>query len=110
MQHAQGCWYVPGGMHKLAEGLTKLAKEEGVRIHTGMGVVRARTNKDGKIAGVELEDGSFKTADYYVSNMEVIPSYRKMVDADEKFVTKLEKKYEPASSGLVLHLGVKKTY
>lgn len=110
MQHAQGCWYVPGGMHKLAEGLTKLAEEEGVKIRTGMGVVRARTDHNKKIAGVELEDGSFKTADYYVSNMEVIPFYRKMVDADDKFVEKLEKKYEPASSGLVLHLGVKKTY
>ncbi|HSI65805.1 MAG TPA: phytoene desaturase family protein [Planococcus sp. (in: firmicutes)] len=110
MQHAQGCWYVPGGMHKLAEGLTRLAREEGVEIHTGMGVVRAQTDKDKKISGVVLENGSLKTADYYVSNMEVIPFYKKLVDADETFVEKLEKKYEPSSSGLVLHLGVKKTY
>ena len=110
MQHAQGCWYVVGGTHKLAEGLTKLAQEEGVQIHTGMGVVRAHTNKEKKIAAIELEDGTLRTADYFVSNMEVIPFYKKMVDADEKFVTKLVNKYEPSSSGLVLHLGVKKTY
>lgn len=110
MQHAQGCWYVKGGTHKLAEGLERLAREEGVQIHTGMGVVRAHTNENEKIEGIRLEDGSFKTADYYVSNMEVIPFYKKMVDADEKFVTKLVNKYEPSSSGLVLHLGVKKTY
>lgn len=110
MQHAQGCWYVPGGMHKLAEGLTRLAREEGVQIHTGMSVVRAHTEKDKGISGVELEDGSVKTADYYVSNMEVIPFYKKLVDVDGAFVEKLEKKYEPSSSGLVLHLGVKKTY
>lgn len=110
MQHAQGCWYVKGGTHKLAEGLTKLAQEAGVKIHTGLGVIRALTSEDQQIVGVELEDGSFRTADYYVSNMEVIPFYKKMVAADENFVADLKRKYEPASSGLVLHLGVKKTY
>lgn len=110
MQHAQGCWYVQGGTHKLAEGLTRLAKEVGVGIHTGMGVVRAHTNDNKEISAIELEDGTQRTADYFVSNMEVIPFYKKMVDADEKFVTKLVNKYEPSSSGLVLHLGVKKTY
>lgn len=109
MQHAQGCWYVEGGTHKLAEGLTKLAREAGVEIHTGMGVVKAHTN-EGKITAIELEDGTLRTADYFVSNMEVIPFYKKMVDTDEKFVAKLVDKYEPSSSGLVLHLGVKKTY
>ncbi|REB07814.1 phytoene desaturase [Sporosarcina sp. BI001-red] len=110
MQHVQGCWYVPGGMHKLAEGLTKLAVEAGVQLHTGMGVIRAHTSKDKQITGVELEDGSLKSADYYVSNMEVIPFYKNMVDVDKKFVRKLEKKFEPSSSGLVVHLGVSKTY
>ncbi|PSL41538.1 diapolycopene oxygenase [Planomicrobium soli] len=110
MQHVQGCWYVPGGMHKLAEGLTRLAKEAGVQIHTSLGVMQVHTSKDRHIMGIELEDGSVKTADYYVSNMEVIPFYKKMVAADPKFVQKLEKKFEPSSSGLVLHLGVKKEY
>ncbi|KOF09193.1 diapolycopene oxygenase [Planococcus glaciei] len=110
MQHAQGCWYVPGGMHKLGEGLTRLAKEEGVRIHTGQAVVRAHTDNKRQITAIELEDGSIKKADYFVSNMEVIPFYKKMVDAKPKYVENLEKKFEPASSGLVLHLGVNKTY
>lgn len=110
MQHAQGCWYVPGGMHKLAEGLVRLAQEAGVDLHTGMGVRCVQTDRKRGITGVELDDGSVKKADYYVSNMEVIPFYKKMVDAKPKYVEKLEKKFEPASSGLVLHLGVKKTY
>ncbi|MGI2329098.1 phytoene desaturase family protein [Planococcus sp. YIM B11945] len=110
MQHVQGCWYVPGGMHKLAEGLTKLAVEAGVDIHTGLGIMHVHTDKNRGIEAVELEDGTLKKADYYVSNMEVIPFYKKMVAADKKFVKKLEKKFEPSSSGLVLHLGVKKEY
>ena len=110
MQHVQGCWYVPGGMHKLAEGLTQLASEVGVQLHTSMGVVQAHTNKEKQITSIELADGTLHKADYYVSNMEVIPFYKKMVDVAPNFVRKLEKKFEPSSSGLVLHLGVNKLY
>lgn len=109
MQHAQGCWYVEGGTHKLAEGLTKLAEEIGVQLHTGQGVVRAHT-LNGQLTAIELEDGRLRSADYFVSNMEVIPFYQKMVEADDQFVDKLVEKYEPASSGFVLHLGVNKEY
>ncbi|WP_215112640.1 MULTISPECIES: phytoene desaturase family protein [unclassified Exiguobacterium] len=109
MQYAQGCWYVEGGTHKLAEGLTKLAEEIGVKLHTGEGVVRAHTVNE-KVTAIELEDGRLRSADYFVSNMEVIPFYQKMVDADKQYVDKLVDKYEPASSGFVLHLGVKKAY
>lgn len=109
MQHAQGCWYVEGGTHKLAEGLTTLAEEIGVKLNTGQGVVRAHT-LNGNISAIELEDGRLRSADYYVSNMEVIPFYQKMVDVEEAFVDKLVDKFEPASSGFVLHLGVKKEY
>lgn len=35
MQHAQGIWYVPGGMHNLANALVKLAEEIGVTFHLG---------------------------------------------------------------------------
>ena len=109
MQYAQGCWYVDGGTHKLAEGLTTLAHEIGVKIHTGQGVVRAHT-LNGKITAIELEDGKLRSADYFVSNMEVIPFYQKMVETDAAYVDKLVEKFEPASSGFVLHLGVKKEY
>ncbi|MBD7983983.1 NAD(P)/FAD-dependent oxidoreductase [Sporosarcina sp. Sa2YVA2] len=109
MQHAQGCWYVPGGMHRLADALHTLAKESGVSLHTGVEVTRALSRK-GQLTGVELSDGSVVRADYYISNMEVIPFYDKMVDTDQSEIDKLEKKFEPSSSGLVLHVGVKKLY
>lgn len=109
MQHAQGCWYVEGGTHKLAEGLTQLAEEIGVNIHIGQGVVRAHT-LNGQVTAIELEDGRLRSADYFVSNMEVIPFYQKLVDVDKTFVDNLVQKYEPASSGFVLHLGVSKEY
>ncbi|AXI00620.1 phytoene desaturase [Sporosarcina sp. PTS2304] len=109
MQYEQGCWYVPGGMHRLAEGLVQLAEEVGVELYTGIGVRKMRTTGD-QITGAELADGRVVEADYYISNMEVIPFYQKMVDCKPSFTKALERKFEPSSSGLVLHLGVKKSY
>lgn len=42
--------------------------------------------------------------------MEVIPAYDRLLDESEQFTGRLEKKFEPASSGFVLHLGVKGEY
>lgn len=109
MQHEQGVWYVPGGMHLIAEALWKLAHDAGVSIHTGQRIAYIRKER-GMLKSAVLEDGTELTADYYVSNMEVIPFYEQLVHEDSSFTNKLKKKYEPASSGLVMHLGVKKSY
>ncbi|MCQ4086711.1 NAD(P)/FAD-dependent oxidoreductase [Saccharibacillus sp. JS10] len=109
MQHDQGLWYVPGGLNKLADGLVKLAEEIGVQFHFGTAVTKLEKKNDVITSGW-LDDGTRLTADYYVSNMEVIPVYERLLEEDSRFVDKLKKKFEPASSGLVLHLGVKKTY
>lgn len=110
MQHAQGVWYVPGGMHKIAEGLVKLATEIGVELHTGLGVTSFIKDGQNQISAVELADGSLRKADYYISNMEVIPAYQKLLHEEPAFIEKLEKRFEPSSSGLVIHLGVDREY
>lgn len=110
MQHAQGVWYVPGGMHKIADGLVQLATELGVVLHQGAEVTQLLKSADGQISGVQFADGTVQKADYYVSNMEVIPAYEKLLAEDDAYIKKLEKKFEPSSSGLVLHLGVDKEY
>ncbi|MCA1054166.1 phytoene desaturase [Rossellomorea aquimaris] len=109
MQHDQGVWYVPGGMHHLARGLVKLAEEVGVSIHTGQPIVKLEKSQ-GEITGAVLEDGTQLTADYYIANMEVIPVYERLLKDQSRYVKKIKKKFEPASSGLVMHLGVKKSY
>lgn len=109
MQHDQGVWYVPGGLNKLADGLVKLADEVGVHFHLGKKIAKLE-KKNGEITGAVMEDGTKRTADYYVSNMEVIPVYERLLEEDSHFVNNLKKKFEPASSGLVMHLGVKKSY
>ena len=109
MQHEQGVWYVKGGLHRLAEGIIRLSEEIGITLHTNRPVETALT-RNGEIEKVILEDGSEAVADYYVSNMEVLPFYRHVLDTGPSNMEKLSRKFEPASSGLVLHLGVAREY
>lgn len=109
MQHAQGIWYVKGGMHQLGNALTTLAQELGVTLHFGHKVVKLDTDKK-TITAAYLDNGTKLEADYFVSNMEVIPVYEQLTAEKESYTKKLTETFEPASSGLVLHLGVKKQY
>lgn len=105
-----GLWYVEGGMHKLGEGLVKLAEEEGVSIHTGTEVEEILTDSKKKVTGIRLATGEVVLASRVVSNMEVIPAYDRLLNVEKKETEKLEKKFEPAASGIVLHLGVNREY
>lgn len=109
MQYEQGLWYVKGGIHLLAQALERLAREEGVDIHTGVDIKSIDTYFN-HVSGVRLDDGTHVEADYIVANREVIPTYRDLLYFSEEKLAKLEKTYEPASSGYVMHLGVDKQY
>jgi len=45
-----------------------------------------------------------------VSNMEVVPAYRDLLGERGDLFRRYEKRFEPAASGLVLHLGVDRVY
>lgn len=104
-----GLWYVRGGMYKLAHGYERLLGELGVNVHLGAEVVGIDTKGD-QVTGVRLADGTTHEADFVVSNMEVIPAYRELLNAPSKLMKNYEKNFEPAASGLVVHLGVNKVY
>lgn len=59
-----------------------------------------------RVTGVRLDTGEFVKADYIISNMEVIPTYKYLLHLDTQRLNKLEREFEPASSGYVMHLGV----
>lgn len=108
IQFDYGLWYVRGGMYNLAKGLGKLMEEMGVKVHLNADV--AAIEKEGKkVTGIRLADGTVHASDVVVSNMEVIPTYQKLLHEPEKFTKKLEK-FAPACSGIVLHLGTNKTF
>lgn len=108
IQFDYGLWYVKGGMYNLARGLDKLVSDIGIRIRFNSEV--ETINQSGKdVTGVTLKNGETINADYVVCNMEVLPAYRKLLSEPLEFTKKLEK-FEPACSGLVIHLGTDKIY
>ena len=108
IQFDYGLWYVKGGMYQLAVGLNKLAEEMGIKIHLNADV--QEITKEGKtVTGLALADGTHHPADTVVSNMEVIPTYKHLLGESERFVSKLSK-FEPACSGIVVHLGLRKEF
>jgi len=107
IQFGYGLWYVKGGMYGIAEGLQKLAEELGVNIRVNSEVAEIQHNA-GRATAVSLLDGTVIPADIVVSNMEVIPAYKKLLN-NEKEAKRLQR-FEPSCSGLVLHLGVDTIY
>lgn len=108
IQFDYGLWYVKGGMYNLARGLDQLVSDIGIRIRFNSEV--ETINQSGKdVTGVTLKTGETIAADYVVCNMEVLPAYRKLLGEPPEFMKKLEK-FEPACSGLVIHLGTDRIY
>ncbi len=108
IQFDYGLWYVRGGMYNLAKGLGKLMEEMGIPIHLNADV--EAIEKSGKqVTGIRMTDGTVNPSDIIVSNMEVIPAYKKLLNEPISFTRKLEK-FAPACSGIVLHIGTDKIF
>jgi len=108
IQFDYGLWYVRGGMYNLAKGLGRLMEEMGIPIHLNADV--EAIEKAGKqVTGIRMTDGTVHSSDIIVSNMEVIPAYKKLLNEPVSFTRKLEK-FAPACSGIVLHIGTDKPF
>lgn len=104
IQFRHDLWYVDGGLYQIALGLGRLMDELGIKVQLDSAVGAVR--RDGrKVTGIEV-NGTFHAADIVVSNVEVIPAYAQLLGEDKAFMASLERKYEPACSGLVLDLGL----
>jgi len=104
IQFRYDLWYVDGGLYNIALGFGRLMDELGIKLNLNAEVSEVR-RENGRVTGL-VTNGTFHAADIIVSNMEVIPAYEKLLREDKDFVVSLEKKLEPACSGLVLDLGL----
>jgi diapolycopene oxygenase len=109
IQFRHDLWYVDGGMYNIAVGLGRLMGELGITVHCNSEIRRVWKEKD-RVVGITTDDGAFEPADIIVSNMEVIPAYRELLEEDGELLASLEKKFEPSCSGLVLELGLDTQY
>ena len=108
MQTEEGIWYPVGGTRAVPQALVKLGGELGVGYRTGVGVTRI-LREHGRVSGVELDGGERFACDAVVSNSDSVRTHAELLDgpAAERFVVK---GHEPACSGVVLYLGLKKAY
>jgi len=92
----------------MAQGLKKLAEELGVSIRVNCEVAEIQ-HTGNRASAVRLTDNTIIPADIVISNMEAIPTYKKLLRNQDKEIRRLGR-FAPSCSGLVLHLGVDRIY
>ena len=83
--------------------------ELGVALHLNT-EIREIQRSEKRVTGVACSNGEVHPADFIVCNREVIPAYRDLLGASERFLAPYERRYKPSCSGLVIHLGVNRRY
>jgi len=109
MQTSEGVWYPRGGIKAVPEALVRLATELGVEFRTAAQVQRILV-EDGVVRGIELSDGEIVPLAAVVSNSDCVRTHRELLGGEARKRFEGRRKYEPACSGVVLYLGLRKRY
>jgi diapolycopene oxygenase len=109
MQMEEGIWYPMGGTRAVPEGLVKLATELGVIFHTETDVARINTQNN-KVTGLTTTSGEIHRFDAIVSNEDAVRTHRELLGGQTWRHFEHKRSYEPACSGVVLYLGLNKSY
>jgi len=108
LQSHEGVWYPMGGTRAVPLALEKLGRELGVEYRTETEIAKIVLEKGG-VAGVVTSQGERIELDALVSNMDAVRTHTELLGGGHGEA--IEKKcYEPACSGVVLYLGLKKAY
>lgn len=110
MQTSEGIWYPRGGTRAVPEALERLARELGVEIRTETGVRRILTDDANQVIAVETENGERVDVTAVVSNMDAVRTHRELIGGQLGKAFEKRRRYEPACSGVVLFLGLRKRY
>jgi phytoene desaturase len=114
MQTSEGVWYPRGGTRAVPEALVRLGEELGVEYRTETGIRRVLSEANGtRVRGVETDSGEVIEFAAVVSNADSARTHRELLcetapRAAQRFENR--RSYEPACSGVVLYLGLKKAY
>ena len=106
-----GLWYPQGGIHEIASGMARLARETGVDIRLNTAVEEIVVQGD-LVRGVRTADGAIVDAEAVIANVDVATVYQQLLPpqiATAKRVRRLTT-VERSCSGFVLLLGVEGTF
>lgn len=101
-----GTYFPKGGMHEITKALFQLAQDIGVVFHFRQPVKQILV-KGKKAVGITTDGGDF-IGDLVVSNMDVYPTYRKLL-ANHRQPEKTLKQ-ERSSSALIFYWGINKSF
>lgn len=107
LEFHQGAYFPNGGIYSISKSLFNFGKQLGVKYQFDTPVQKIIV-KNKQVKGVELPDGSFDEADVVVSNMDVYGTFKKLLP-NEKHPEKVLNQ-EKSCSGVILYLGIKKTF
>jgi diapolycopene oxygenase len=102
LEHHFGTYLPEGGMHDITTSLFELAKRHNVIFHFGQKVERIVTGK--RVQGVSV-NGQLHDADLVVSNMDVVPTYRKLLPHESAPERALNQ--ERSSSAIIFYWGIR---
>jgi phytoene desaturase len=109
LEQTHGAWYIPGGLHRIAEALRALVEANGGTVHTSARVDHVATSGD-RVTGVTLTDGTRVAADIVVSNTEARTLYGQLLEHPNAARWRQQvERAEPSLSGFVLLLGLEGT-
>lgn len=106
LEHGIGACFPEGGMVAITKSLVQLAEDLGVQFQYGQRVSRIVV-ANGRATGVEI-NGKLFTADLVVSNMDIVPTYRRLLaghPAPEKVL-----RHERSSSALIFYWGIARPF
>ncbi|BAO54130.1 1-hydroxycarotenoid 3,4-desaturase CrtD [Nonlabens marinus] len=101
-----GTYYPEGGMHRISQSLYELAEKVGVKFRFRESVTSINHNQN-QATGVTTAQG-FYAQDLVVSNMDIYPTYHRLITDIEKPEKTLEQ--ERSSSALIFYWGISKKF
>jgi diapolycopene oxygenase len=109
MQTSEGIWYPKGGTYAVPAALARLASELEVEIRSNTSVERI-LHENGQVIGLRTGDGEEIRLDAVISNSDSVRTHRELIGANIASAFEKRRRYEPACSGVVLYLGLRKRY
>ncbi len=110
MQTQEGIWYPRGGTRAVPQALERLASSLGVEVRTGTRIERILAS-DGQVTGVLTDAGETVPLRAVVSNADAVRTHRELLrEPRAQRAFEKRRRYEPACSGVVLYLGLRKRY
>jgi phytoene desaturase len=110
MQTNEGVWYPRGGIGAVPKALETLARGLGVELRLQSGVRRILLNSHGRARGVETDQGEEIEMAAVVANSDSVRTHRELLGGTPRDRFERRRRYEPACSGVVLYLGLDRSY